>query len=265
MDTEAQKQNSEMVPCLETDQKRKKTGKRRKLSAAQKRKLLAWLLIIVFIPAVITFGMLQWQDRHFYIISFLIIIASLLPFLLVFEKRRPRARELVIIAVLVAIAVAGRAAFFMVPQFKPIAAIVIIAGASLGCETGFVVGSLTMFVSNIFVGQGPWTPWQMFAMGIIGFIAGLLFKKEIKTKLQLALFCIYGAVSVFIIYGGIVDTASFLMGSAEISWKGLLAIYAAGAVFNLIHALSTVIFLLILTKPILNKLKRVKIKYGLIE
>ena len=265
MDTEAQKQNNGIAHRPENASERKKTPKRRKLNAAQKRKLLAWLLIIVFIPAVIAVGMVQWQDRHFYIVSILIIIASLLPFLLVFEKRRPRARELVIIAVLVAIAVAGRAAFFMIPQFKPIAAIVIIAGASLGCETGFVVGSLTMFVSNIFFGQGPWTPWQMFAMGIIGFVAGLLFKKEIKTKLQLALFCAYGAVSVFFVYGGIVDTASFLMGSSEISFKGLLAVYAAGAVFNLIHALSTVVFLLILTKPILNKLRRVKVKYGLIE
>jgi hypothetical protein len=84
---------------------------------------------------------------------------------------------MVIIAVLCGIAVAGRAAFFMLPQFKPVVAIVIIAGASLGAESGFIVGALSGFVSNFIFGQGPWTPWQMFAFGMIGFIAGLLFCK----------------------------------------------------------------------------------------
>lgn len=96
---------------------------------------------------------------------------------LVFEGRHPKARELVIISVLCAIAVAGRLAFTMLPQFKPVVAIVIISGVAFGGESGFLVGAVSMLVSNLMFGQGPWTPWQMFAAGIIGFIGGILFKK----------------------------------------------------------------------------------------
>ena len=107
----------------------------------------------------------------------------MIPFFLLFERRKPRARELIVVAVLIAIAVAGRAAFFMVPQFKPVIAIVIIAAVCFGGETGFLVGAMTGFISNFFFGQGPWTPWQMFCFGIIGFLAGILFhKRQLKTE-----------------------------------------------------------------------------------
>ena len=68
------------------------------------------------------------------------------------------------------------------PQFKPVVALVIIAGVCFGGETGFLVGAVTGFVSNFFFGQGPWTPWQMFALGIVGFIGGILFKKGFLRK-----------------------------------------------------------------------------------
>ena len=99
------------------------------------------------------------------------------PFFLIFEGRKPKARELVIIAVLCAIAIAGRAALFMLPQFKPVIAMTIISGVAFGGETGFLVGAMTMLASNVMFSQGPWTPWQMFAVGIIGFFAGVLFRK----------------------------------------------------------------------------------------
>ena len=103
----------------------------------------------------------------------------MIPFFMVFESRKPKARELIIISVLCAIAVSGRTAFFMTPQFKPVVAIVIISGVCFGGEAGFLVGAMTGFVSNFFFGQGPWTPWQMFCFGIIGFLAGILYKKGI--------------------------------------------------------------------------------------
>ena len=83
----------------------------------------------------------------------------MLPFFMVFEDRRPQAREVVIIAAMAGLGVAGRVAFFMVPQFKPAAAVVIISGVCLGGEAGFLTGALVGFVSNFFFGQGPWTPW----------------------------------------------------------------------------------------------------------
>ena len=162
---------------------------RRKLT---KRTAAAVLLILLAIPLTIYIGVFYLQDRKYYFISLLIILETMIPFCMVFETRRPQARELVIISVLCAIAVAGRAAFFMIPQFKPVVALVIIAGVCFGGETGFLVGAVTGFVSNFFFGQGPWTPWQMFAFGIIGFIAGILFQKGLLRKTKASL-CIFGA------------------------------------------------------------------------
>lgn len=155
-----------------------------------KRTILAFVLILTAIPAVIFFGIFFLNDRSDYFISMCIIILSMLPFFLVFENRRPQAREVVVIAVMAALAVAGRAAFFMLPQFKPTAAIVIIAGVGLGAEAGFLTGALAGFVSNFFFGQGPWTPWQMFAFGIVGFLGGLIFRRKGRTMRNLRILSI---------------------------------------------------------------------------
>ncbi len=112
-------------------------------------------IVFLVIPFTIWFGVFILEDRKYYFISLLIILETMLSFAFVFENRRRAARELVILAVMCAIGAAGRAAFFMLPQFKPSLAIVIIAGAAFGKEAGFFVGAVTMFVSNMFFGQGP--------------------------------------------------------------------------------------------------------------
>lgn len=184
----------------------------------------------------IFFGIFFLNDRSDYFISMCIIILSMLPFFLVFENRRPQAREVVVIAVMAALAVAGRAAFFMLPQFKPTAAIVIIAGVGLGAEAGFLTGALAGFVSNFFFGQGPWTPWQMFAFGIVGFLGGLIFRrKRGKWKHFHLWLCIYGGLSVLVIYGFLLDTASVFMGMGGINKAAFLAMYASGFPMNVIH------------------------------
>lgn len=229
-----------------------------------KRTLLATILILFIIPATILFGVFVLNDRKYYFISLLIVIYTMLPFVMVFEKRKPQARELIVIAVLAAIAVAGRAAFFMLPQFKPVVAIVIIAGVCFGGESGFLVGAVTGFVSNFFFGQGPWTPWQMFCFGIIGFLAGVFYKKGIlrKSKLQL---CIFGGLATFFVYGGIINIGSLLMFTSQFSWKALLATYISGFWFDIVHSFATIVFLFIISQPMIEKLDRIKIKYGLIE
>ena len=231
-----------------------------------KRTILAFVLILTAIPAVIFFGIFFLNDRSDYFISMCIIILSMLPFFLVFENRRPQAREVVVIAVMAALAVAGRAAFFMLPQFKPTAAIVIIAGVGLGAEAGFLTGALAGFVSNFFFGQGPWTPWQMFAFGIVGFLGGLIFRrKRGKWKHFRVWLCIYGGLSVLIIYGFLLDTASVFMGMGGINKAAFLAMYASGFPMNVIHGSATVIFLAVLGEPMLAKLERIRKKYGILE
>ena len=228
------------------------------------RTMLSTLLILIAIPATITIGIFLLDDRKYYFISLLIILYAIAPFLMVFERRKPMARELIVIAVLVAIAVAGRAAFFMVPQFKPVVAIVIIAAVCLGAETGFLVGVTTGFVSNFFFGQGPWTPWQMFCFGIIGFIAGFLFQKGWLNRSRLSL-CLFGGAATFIIYGGIINIGSLLIFTGQFSWPALAAAYVSAFWFDLIHAIATIVFLFILSRPMIEKLDRVKVKYGLVE
>jgi len=225
---------------------------------------LAAALILFVIPATILLGVFVLNDRKYYFISLLIILYTMIPFAMVFENRKPQARELIVIAVLAAIAVAGRAAFFMLPQFKPVVAIVIIAGVSLGAEAGFLVGATTGFVSNFFFGQGPWTPWQMFCFGIIGFIAGILFKKGLLKKTKLSL-CIFGGLSTLLIYGGIINAGSLMMFSSHFSWEALLTVYISGFWFDMVHAIATVVFLFFISRPMIEKLDRIKSKYGLID
>lgn len=228
------------------------------------RTIFATVLILIVIPITIAFGVFVLNDRKYYFISMLIVLYTMIPFFMVFEKKKPQARELIIISVLAAIAVAGRGAFFMIPQFKPVVAIVIISGVCFGAESGFLVGSITGFVSNFFFGQGPWTPWQMFSFGIIGFLAGILFQKGMLKKTRLPL-CIFGGVSTFIIYGIIMNTASLFMFSSKITFKALMTFYISGIPFDAVHAIATVFFLFIISDPMIEKLDRIKIKYGLIE
>ncbi|WP_294348935.1 ECF transporter S component [uncultured Clostridium sp.] len=227
------------------------------------KKLISYLIIVIVIPLTILFGAIFLQDKKYYFISLLVIIYSMIPFLFLFEKSKPKAREIVLIAVMSAIAVVGRAAFFMIPQFKPVVAIVIITGVSLGAEAGFLTGAIAGFVSNFFFGQGPWTPWQMFCFGIIGFLAGILFEKNILKKNKLTL-CIFGGLTTLIVYGGIINFASLLMMTSTINMENLIAIYASGLPFDVVHAFSTVVFLFLISNTMLEKLDRVKNKYGII-
>lgn len=228
-----------------------------------KSTLVSCLLILLLIPLTICAGVFLLQDRKYYFISLLIILETMIPFCMAFESRKPRARELVIISVLCAIAVAGRAAFFMLPQFKPVAAVVIVAGVCFGGETGFLVGAVSAFVSNFFFGHGPWTPWQMFAFGSIGFLAGVLFRSGIVKKSKLPL-CIFGFIVTLVIYGGIMNPASVIMHQSKISWELIASACAMGLPFDLIHAFSSAFFLWFISEPMVEKLERVKMKYGLV-
>jgi len=229
-----------------------------------KRTLLGAFLILLLIPLTIYIGVFFLGDRKYYFISLLIILETMIPFCMVFEWGKPKAREIILISVLCAIAVAGRAAFFMLPQFKPVVSIIIIAGVCFGGETGFLVGAVTGFVSNFFFGQGPWTPWQMFAFGIIGFIAGILFKKGFLRKTKASL-CIFGFLATFIIYGGIMNPASVIMWQSKINWDMIKATYIMGIPFDLIHALGTAFFLWFISESMIDKIERIKVKYGLVE
>ena len=203
------------------------------------------------------------EAQHYYLTALAVLIECMVPFFAIFEGRKPRARELVTIAVMCAIGVAGRAAFFMLPSFKPVMAIVIITGIALGGETGFLTGAVIMLVSNIMFSQGPWTPWQMFTMGLIGFLAGHVFRRGLLPKKRLVI-ALFGAVCAIIVYGGIMNPAAALMWLKDLNWKILLSYYVTGFPVDCVHALATFVFLMLGAEPMLEKLERIKEKYGML-
>jgi ATPase components of various ABC-type transport systems, contain duplicated ATPase len=229
-----------------------------------KQTLIGMIVLLILVPLTIYLGTHFLGERRYLIISILVILEMMMPFILSFEKRKPKARELVIIAVLCAIGVASRAAFFMLPQFKPIVAIVIIVGVSFGGDTGFLFGALSALIGNMFFGQGPWTPWQMFALGVIGFMAGIIFNNGLIKRTKLLL-CVFGGLATLVIYGGIINSSTIFMYQNTLTWQMFTVTYVRGLPFDIIHSVATIVFLMVLGKPILGKLERVKIKYGLME
>lgn len=228
----------------------------------QKHTVLSILSVMLLIPLTIFAGCYLLDDRKYYFISLMIIFEIMVPFFLSFEKRKISAREIVVISVLCAISVAGRAAFFMLPQFKPVLALIIISAVTLGAESGFLVGALSAFVSNFFFGQGPWTPWQMFAYGIVGFIAGLLVKTGVLRKSRIPL-CIYGMISVVVLCGGILDIGSLIMYMPNPTKEAVLSSILLGLPLNILHGASTVFFIYTCAPAMIEKIERIKHKFGI--
>lgn len=232
------------------------------------------------------------------LLALVFLAVSALPFFLVFDRRRPQARDLVPMAVMSAIAVVGRAVFAVIPlpNFKPVSAIVMITGVSFGPEAGFMTGALTGFVSNFLFGQGPWTPWQMFCWGVIGFLAGmgqqagifrrragrdhftaplwdrlcpegtnrgdlLYFARRITDRAPMGL-CLFGLISGFG-YGWVMNLY-FIIGYIDpITWQAVLPAYLSSFFFDLSHGVCTFLVLWALGDPWIRKLERIKTKFGL--
>lgn len=232
-----------------------------------KRTVVSIVAVLVLIPATIWFGVARLGDKKYFFISLLVLLEAMLPFFVSFEDRKPKVRDIVTLAVMCALAVTGRTAFFMLPNFTPVMAIVIIAGVAFGCEGGFITGAMTMFVSNFIMGQGPWTPWQMFAMGLVGFLAGLFFAgSSVRTRNMTKLgLCIFGALICIVVYGGIMNPASVIMWQPNVNFSMIMASYVTGFPFDLAQATATVIALWLVARPFLEKLDRMRIKFGVLK
>lgn len=168
-------------------------------------------------------------------------------------------RELAVLAVMIAISVVGRFVFAWLPGFKPVTAITVIAAIWLGKGSGFVVGAMSAVVSNFYFGQGPWTPFQMLAWGLIGFLAGIFGKSFRKNKILL---CLLGAFA-GVFYSLTMDIWTTLWVDGTFLVSRYLALVVSALPVTIEYAVSNVIFLWILNKPIGEKLERIKKKYGL--
>lgn len=202
-------------------------------------------------------------NGNYYLISVVLILLSFVVFFFSFEKRKPQAREMVTLSVMCAIAVASRVVFSAIPYFKPVLGIIMLTGMALGSGAGFLTGVVTAFVSNFIFGQGPWTPWQMFAFGVAGALAGFLYKKGIMGEKKRLVTAILGYVIIQFLVGPILDVCSIFTMKMEVTGDYALAIFTYGLVPNLIHGLATGLTLFLLAKPMMEKLNRMKLKYGL--
>lgn len=220
------------------------------------------LVIFVLIPLTLFLGS-QIRGRWYYLTSTLMIMEVMIPFFLAFETRRPQARELVTLAVMCALSVASRVVV-LIPNFKPMTAIIMLTGIALGAQSGFVCGAVGAFASNFFFSQGPWTPWQMMAYGLAGFLAGAIFHRRIPERRPWVL-AIFGFVLIVALIGPLLDCCTLLTVGSHLSWKYAAAVFGAGFFYNVQHGIACAVTLLLVSRPLLSKLDRLKAKYGMMD
>ena len=177
-----------------------------------------------------------------------------------FEASRPALRQLMPTAVLAAVAAAGRVLFSPIPDVKPVSAVAIVAGAALGRRSGFAVGAVAALVSNFFFGQGPWTPWQMYAWGLVGYVGGMLGEKGLLSRGAV----LYGwGFASGLVYGLILNGYHVLGYVQPLTWESALLACAASLPLDVTHGIATVAFLAAIWLPWGRAIRRVVAKYGL--
>ena len=293
----------------------------------EKRTKVSSLIIFIAVPLTLWASVALLNNTKYMITSLLVVIYTMVPFFLIFERRRPKAREIVIVAMMTALTVCVHIFFHLTIPIQIGTAMVVIAGISLGPEAGFLVGALSRFVCNFYLGQGPWTPWQMFCWGLMGFLGGLIFSKQAeKTSKYSAvltpLICLLAAetmayltylivpgtddtfwgwriylfggigivagallqkgklpitnitITVYtfcatvIIFGGIMNMAMMLYsggiaGGKPVSLNTLRTLYITGFPYDLSHGIIAAACIFVIGKPMIEKMERIKVKYGI--
>ncbi len=196
------------------------------------------------------------------LVSVVIISLSIVPFFLSFERRKPKARDIVPVAVMAALGTVGRIAFAMVAGVKPTTAIVIISGVAFGPQAGFLTGAVSALASNFFFGQGAWTPWQMLAWGLCGLFAGM-FKNigAINGTKSLILYGVFAAM----MFGLIMNCWHVIGFVNPITAGAVITTLVASFYYDLSHVISTAVFLLLLGNMWIKKLERIKIKFDVMK
>ena len=217
---------------------------------------------LLTLVAVVVWQIFFSEQINYYITSVAVLVISMLPFFAGFELKKISTGEITLVATFIALAVVSRAVFYLIPQFKPIGAVVIISAVCLGAQRGYIVGSFSAFISNFIFGQGFWTPFQMVALGLVGFISGLIFKKIKAKRISLS---IVGFALCFALYGLIVDMSTIIsVYGNDFDLSGALSIYLTGLPFSSVFGVATAVFLFLFGEAFIKKTQRVIKKYGLI-
>ena len=152
-----------------------------------------------------------------------------------YERRRPPAKLVALVATLAALAVAARVLFAAVPNVQGTTDVALLSGYVLGPAPGFVVGALAALASNVFLGQGPWTPWQMVGWGAAGVGGALL---AAVSRRRAGRFTLAGACAACgLAFGAWMDLFTLIAFTATPSADGYLAIAGVSLPFNVAHAI----------------------------
>ena len=220
------------------------------------------LIVSAVLLALLVISIVFFHYKAYLLLSMIIIAAIMIPFFARFEWRDVGGREVVLLAMLAAIAAVGRVPFAALPSIQPTSFIIIMAGLVFGAESGFIVGAVAAIVSNFFLGQGPWTPWQMYGWGMMGMTAGLLrntsWMKTLWGK------CTFGFIWGYF-FGWIMNMWVIVGNIEAISWNYILGIYVSSIYFDLAHALSNVFFIIVFGASWVKILQRIQRKYGLLQ
>jgi len=208
------------------------------------------LTLLLLRPYGITFNWVLYSLA----LSALIITALLLEF----EDRRYDARMLALVSVLTALVVSSRQLLHGI-EFSPVFFLVILAGYSYGFIPGFTVGALAMFLSNFFLGHGPWTPFQMLGLGFTGGLAALIPKAKNK-RIELALLSFYGIATAYF-YGAFTDLFSWIAFIPQQTVETFIAIASAGMIANTSRAIGNAFFMIILGPVVLKTLQRFRNRF----
>lgn len=222
------------------------------------KKTLFFILSATCVISAVILASLALKMQNMSFLSVVAVSLLCIPFFLSYERNDKNNRITVIIAVMTALAVIGRFVFAETPGFKPVTAVVIITGIYLGPQAGFMTGALSALISNIYFGQGPFTPFQMFAWGITGFLAAILNKNGLLEK-KVPLI-IYGALA-GVLFSLIMDVYTVLIMTGGFSFLKYITAITSSAWFTGIYTFSNIVFLLLMMIPADRIMKRIKIKY----
>lgn len=197
--------------------------------AVKKRLEVSTVIIFVVIPIIIAARLFLFKRGWYLPLSLLMLAVIMAPFFMIFEKRKPKAREIVLIAMMSALTVVAHLFFHVVLPIQIGTALVIISGISLGPEAGFLIGALSRFVCNFYMGQGPWTPWQMFCWGLLGFLAGLAFNRNEINQTNSSSFKVVMGPVLAIAFSEVVAYLTFLIwtGKDHDFWGWRLYVFGA--------------------------------------
>ncbi|MDO5148804.1 MAG: ECF transporter S component [Oscillospiraceae bacterium] len=219
------------------------------------KKMIKISVPFIITPLLVVLGAFVFDSQKHIIISLGIAFFSVILFAAGFERKVSGTRKIVITSVMTALSVTGR----FVPLLKPETALIIITGIWLGSESGFLAGAMAAIISNIFFGQGPWTAFQMLALGLTGFFAGVFSKSLRKSKITTAVYGFLCGIS----YSFIMDIWTVLWYNEGFNFRLYLAALVTAVPYTVLYAVSNALWLWIFSKPFGDKFKRIIYKYGI--